>query len=208
MAADAAIAFHRVEPARLGDVLADAGMGAELVGGGNLQHRVPVDRRVVLRGGGLVGRGHARNADLRARARLALRAVHEPVAARPHLVFSGGQIRHDEPALIVGDDALDVADAEVTGFGDHPHAGLRAIRPDDGAADVVGIDRGTVWRARRAGGGNGSSRTEDHHPHQRGHRTAMHRDLPSRMANGRRLARSSQRRQAPAMDGAEAAGGE
>ena len=56
MAADAAGVLHRADPRRLRQPRGDAALAAELIGGRNLQHRVPVDRRVVVRGGGLVRR--------------------------------------------------------------------------------------------------------------------------------------------------------
>ena len=48
--------FIAVEPLDLRRRVADAALAVELLGGRDLQHRVPVDRRVVLRGGGRVRR--------------------------------------------------------------------------------------------------------------------------------------------------------
>ena len=124
MAADAAGVLHRADPLRLRQPRGDAALAAELIGGRDLQHRVPVDGGVVVRRGGFVGR--RRRGDRQALSGFGRRlgAVDQPVAARPHLVARRRQIGHDESAAIVGDDALDVADGKVARFGDHPDAGL------------------------------------------------------------------------------------
>ena len=58
MAADAAVVLHRVEPVGLRDLRRNVALAAELARLGDLQHRVPVDRRIVLRRCRLIRRRH------------------------------------------------------------------------------------------------------------------------------------------------------
>ena len=53
--------------ARLRQARRDAALAAELIGGRNLQHRVPVDRRIVVRRGGFVRRDDGGDAHALAR---------------------------------------------------------------------------------------------------------------------------------------------
>ena len=115
-------------------------LAAELVGGGNLEHRVPVDRGVVV--SGRRGRGRSRGGQIDQSSRRGghLGAVDEAIAARPHGVVGLRQIGHDEPALVVRDNALDVAHLEVARFRDHPDAGLWTARASDHASDIVVVN--------------------------------------------------------------------
>ena len=69
MAPDAAGVLHRADPVGLGQAGRDAALAAELAGGRDLQHRIPIDRRVVVRGGGLAGGDHRRDVQPLARLR-------------------------------------------------------------------------------------------------------------------------------------------
>ncbi len=151
MATDAAGVLDRAQPGCLVQPRGNVATTAELIGGRNLQHRVPVDRRVVVRRRRFIGRRHRRDAQLLARLRRRLRAVDQAVTARPHRVARRRQVRHDESPLVVGDDALDIADRQIARLRDHPDARLGAARPGDGAADVVAID-GDGRRLLRQGG--------------------------------------------------------
>ncbi len=65
MATDAAVVLHQVEPIGLLDLLRNvAVLLAELAGRRDFQHRVPIDRRVILRRGRLVGRRHRAQIEL------------------------------------------------------------------------------------------------------------------------------------------------
>ena len=141
MAADAPGVLHRRNPLRLRQACRDAAFAAELIGGGNLEHRVPVDGRIVAGGDRLVGGQQGRDREALAGLGGGLDAVYQTVAACPHLIARRREIRHDEPAAVVGDDALDIAHRQVAGFSNHPHARFRPLRSGHDAADVVGIDR-------------------------------------------------------------------
>src|SRR5687767_11640804 len=151
MTADAAGILHRADPRVLREPRRDAALAAELIGRRNLEHRVPVDRGVVVRGGRFVWRWRRGDREPLARLGCGLRTIHEAVAADPHGVASGWEIGHDESAAIVRDDGLDVADGKVTRLGDHPDAGFGAVRPADHTANVVAVYRDIVGRLLRLG---------------------------------------------------------
>ena len=110
MAADAAGVLHGADPIHLGQARRDAARAAELIGGGNLQHRVPVDRWVVVRRGCLARGDHCGNGNPLSGLRARLRTVYQAVTTCPDLIASRWKIGDDETAPIVGDDTLDVAD--------------------------------------------------------------------------------------------------
>ena len=147
MAADAAVVLHVVHPVGPRDLGWNVGRSAEVALGRDLQHRVPVDRRIVLCGFGVVLRRHGAQVQLLAGLRIDLLGVDEAVAADPDLVLGLRQVGHDVAALVVGDHHLGVARRKVAGFRDHPYAGFWTIRPRYNAADVVVVDR------HRGGGG-------------------------------------------------------
>ena len=123
----------------------------EIALGRQLQQREPVERRVVLRGGLLVGRRRRLQVDDLSRLGLHLRRVDQPVAADPHVVLACRQVGDDVPAAVVGDDALDQARRCASRFRDHPDAGLGAIGARDHAANIVVINaRGRASLARHA----------------------------------------------------------
>ena len=140
MAADAASVLHHREPIALGDVRGDVALAAELIGVRDLEHRVPVDRRVVLRRRRR-GRRHDRaEIQLLARLGIDLRRIDEAVAADPHLVFGLRKVGHHVAALVVGDDDSRKPGRKLRRLGDDPDTGLGPARPGDHAADVVTID--------------------------------------------------------------------
>ena len=154
MAADAGPVLDHREPLGLGDLLGNVAFAAELAGLRDLEHRVPVDRRIVLRRRRLVRRRHRLEIELLARLAVDLRRVDETVAAHPHLVFGLGKVGHDVAALVVGHHHLGVAGRQIGGLRDHPHAGFRSARAGNRAADVVIVDGdgGLRPQLRRRGG--------------------------------------------------------
>ena len=147
VAANAAVVFHFVEPLGLRHLGGDSGIftadgivAVELVGGGNLQHRVPIDRRIILRCGGFVGSDHGGEIQMLAGFSHHFRAIHQSIAADPDAVGRFGQFGNEVTATIVGDDNLDVSHRQIARFGDHPDAGFRTIGAGDHATDVIAID--------------------------------------------------------------------
>ena len=139
VAADAAVVLHAVEI--VGDLhVRRRVLAAEELRIRDLHHRVPVDRRIVFRRLRLVRRQHCGQVELLAGLALHLRRVDEAVAAHPDVVVGFRQIGDDVAALIVGDDALDVAHRQVARFRDHPDAGLGTAGAAHDAADVIIVD--------------------------------------------------------------------
>ena len=139
VAADAAVVFHHVEIIGELDVLR-CFFAAEHLGLGDFHHRVPIDRRVIARGGRCVRRGHGSQVKQLAGRALHLRRIDEAVAAHPHVIIGFRQIGDDIAALIVGDDDADETHRQIARFRDHPDAGLRPLRTGDHAADVVVVN--------------------------------------------------------------------
>ena len=139
--ADARPVLQDGEPFALRDLVGDRPVFLpEFAGVRDLQHRVPVDRRIVFRRLRVVRRRHRAQIELLARLAVDLGRIDEAVAAHPHLVFGLGKIRHHVAALVVGDHHLGVAGGKVGGLRDHPHPGLRPVRSGHHAADVVVVD--------------------------------------------------------------------
>src|SRR5439155_416314 len=113
---------------------------AKLIGIRDLEHRVPVDRRIVLRRR-RIGRRRDR-AEIQWLAQLAvdLRRIDEAVATDPHLVFGLRKVGHHVAALVVGDDDSRKPGRKLRRLGDDPDTGLGPARPGDHAADVVTTD--------------------------------------------------------------------
>ena len=99
MAADAAVVLHGVEPALLGDLGRDVALAAELADRRDRQHRIPVDRRVVMRRRGRARRRRRREGEDAAGLGLHLLGIDEAVAAHPDAVGGLRQVGHDEAAL-------------------------------------------------------------------------------------------------------------
>ena len=106
----------------------------------NVQHREPVDRRIIFgRCGGVRREGRGNVDDLAGRA-LGLRRIHEAVAARPDLEVRFWQIRDDIAALIVGHHSARKLRREISRLSDDPDAGFRPLRTRHHAADVLLAD--------------------------------------------------------------------
>src|ERR1700728_2761548 len=140
MAADAGLVLQRGQPVDLRDIIRNVALAAELVLTGNLQHREPVDRRIILCRRRIVGRRHRGQIDVLAEFSVDFGGIDKAVAAHPNLVFSLGQVGHEVTALVVSDDDLGVAGGKIVGLGNNPNAGFRTVRPGDHAADIIGID--------------------------------------------------------------------
>ena len=102
----------------------------------DVEHRVPVDCRVVLRRGRGVRRSHCVQIEQCARSRLNLRRIDQPVAAHPDTVISLGEVGHHVAALIVGDNDLGELGRQFGRLGDDPHTRFRPIGAGDHAADI------------------------------------------------------------------------
>ena len=141
MAADAVDVVHALEPGLARDGFRNIGRAAEILRRRDLHHRVPIDRRVVMRGGLFVRRLHRSVVEPLARLCPHLRRIDESVSTHPDLVVGDRKVGNDVAALIVGDDALDVAGRQIGGLRDHPDSGFRTVRSADHAADIITIDR-------------------------------------------------------------------
>src|SRR6516225_8259576 len=92
VAADAANVLHLLEPVDLGELLGNVALAAELALIRDLHHRVPVDRRIVMRCLRLVWRRNRLEVELLARLGAQLGRVYEPVAAHPDAVVRGRKV--------------------------------------------------------------------------------------------------------------------
>jgi hypothetical protein len=121
---------------------------------GDLEHGEPIDGRVVLGRRRGAGRGHRSQVHDAAARRLDLRRVDEAVAAHPHTVARGREVRDHVPAAVVGDHDLREPGPELGGLRDDPDTGLRPILAGDDPSDVPGADlhsAGCVRLSRRPG---------------------------------------------------------
>ncbi len=103
----------------------------------NLEHRIPVDRRIIFRRGGCARRDHRVEVDDFSGDGLDLEGIDQPVAAHPHLVAGFRKLGNQVAAAIVGDHDLREFRGKVGRFGDHPYAGLWAVRARDHPAQLV-----------------------------------------------------------------------
>ena len=85
VAADAAVILDRVEPIGLLGFFRDVALAAELIGARDLEHRVPIDRRIILRGRRIVRRRHGGQVELLAGIGIDHGGIDQAVAAHPHL---------------------------------------------------------------------------------------------------------------------------
>lgn len=117
----------------------------------DFHHRIPVDRRIVLRRRSVIRRRDGRDVhDLARRARDLCR-IDQAIAARPHLIIGLRQIGHDEAPLIVGDHDFDKTHREIVRLRNHPHAGFGLPgRIAHDAAYIVIVDRDAFRSRRRA----------------------------------------------------------
>ena len=108
---------------------------------GIFQHRIPVDRRIILRRSRVVRRRRRLEIEVLPRLAVDLRRIDEAIAAHPHLVLGVGEIGHDVAALVVRHDHFCIAGRKVLRLRNDPDAGFRALGTGDHAADVVFVDR-------------------------------------------------------------------
>ena len=73
MAANATVVLHRVEPLALGYLGRNCALAAELARVRNLDHGIPIDRRIIFGRGGLVRRHHRLQIEILARSGFHLR---------------------------------------------------------------------------------------------------------------------------------------
>src|SRR5262249_57303160 len=88
--AEALGALERADQIHWGDIGGYVTLTAELVGVRDLHHRVPVDRRIILRRGGLARRWHRRKIEMLAGLAVDLGGIDEAIAAHPDLVLGLG----------------------------------------------------------------------------------------------------------------------
>jgi hypothetical protein len=136
-----------------------------------------MDRRIILRGRGLVRRRHRGQVQPPAGLAVDLRGVDEAIAAHPDLVAGLRKVGQDVAALVVGHDHARELGGQIVGLGDHPDAGLRTARTPHDSADIVVIDRDRLG-ARRADGeqareGNGSGGGIEHAAERHGGSPAL-----------------------------------
>ncbi len=148
LVADAATPLHVIDI--LGLVLKIGTLQRERAFGRNIQQRIPVIGWVVLRGSRGAGRNDGGEGNGVAGRRFDRLGVHQAVASDPDLVGGLRQLRQQVAAGVVGDDDLAELRGQIGGFRDHPHAGFRALRIGDHAADVVGVDRHAARRSLRS----------------------------------------------------------
>jgi hypothetical protein len=151
MTGEAAVGLHDVQPLLLAlhlgrhAIAAGLGTGAgEFAFGWNPQHRVPIDRGIILRRRLPVGCSDGFQGELLSWRGLDLRRIHQAVTAHPDAVGGLGQIRDQEPALVVGYDDLGVFCGKAGGFRDDPDAGFGALGARDRTADIAGLDRNSL----------------------------------------------------------------
>ena len=157
---------HRADPLALAlDVRRDAvpvrPRAGELVRSGDLEQGEPVLRRVVLRRRCRVGGHDRREVERRARLRLRLLGIHQPVAAHPDVVGGLRQIGEQVASRVVRHDDPGETGGQIAGLRDHPDPGLGAVGTGDHTGDVVAVHRDRP--ARRLAGQHRDDRRGDHH---------------------------------------------
>ena len=157
VAGDAAGGLYRIQPLPLRGYIFRHALVAlragKLVLIRDVQHRIPVDRRIILRSGRRIRRRHGRQIDDLPRLRDDPRRVDEPVAAHPDIVIRLGKVRNHIASLIVGHDDFGERRWQPGGFGNHPDARLRPVRAPHHAAEIILVDAdrrvGFLLRAER-----------------------------------------------------------
>ena len=141
----AAVGLDDVEPLGLAlqgdrDPVALGSRARELALVRHLEHRIPVDGRVVFRRRG-GGRRHRRDeVEVSPGDGLHLGRIDEPVAAHPHTVRRLREVGEEVAPAIVGDDDLGELGRELGGLRDHPDAGFRSVRAGDHATEIAGAE--------------------------------------------------------------------
>jgi hypothetical protein len=136
----AAIGLDEVEPLILGlegfgDAVAFVAGAGEAALVRHLDHRRPVDCRVILRRRGEIWRNHCGEVKGLAKLGRNLFRIDKTVAAHPDAVIRLRQIGDDIATAFVGDHDLGEAGAEIPGLGDDPDPSLRPETAGDDPAD-------------------------------------------------------------------------
>ena len=176
MAGQAAMRFNRGDPVVLVrhtwiDAVALRTSTGEFALRRDLEHRIPVNRRIIFGRRLFVRCQHGAQIEVAARLGVDLVGVDEAIATHPDFVFCLRQVGDEVTPLIVGDDDLGVFGRQIGGLRDHPDAGFRPLRPCHDAADVVAVDRHGLrlrTRLRRYAG---------HHSGQHNGRGTQHQSL-------------------------------
>ena len=165
MAGEAAIGLDDVEPLSLGfqgfrHAVAVGAGPREIARRRHCEHRIPVERRIILRRRLGVRRGHRLQIDDLARRALDLGGVDERIAAHPDIVGRGRQFGDDIAAALIGHDDLGEFGRQPGRLGDDPGAGFGSLRPGHDAADRLLVDANAVTRLLRAGGARQGEKCE------------------------------------------------
>ncbi len=167
---DAAAGLQRVQPSALGLHAPDRKFGL----GRNVQHREPIDRRIIFRRGGGTGRRHSGKVEKLPRRGLNLRRIRQPIAAHPDIVIGLRKVGHDVAAAIVRDDDLGELGGKIGGLGNHPDAGFRSCAAGHHAAKVGRTDGHGGVVGLRHGRGRSQSRRCDQARRGSSHSQAFH----------------------------------
>ena len=142
MAANTIGIVHPSAPKFLRHVLRDRAGAAKVLCRRNLHHRVPIQRRVVVRRCPLIGRRQRGVIKELTGFAAQLGRIDQPVAANPDLVVHvRRQIRNDVATGIVGDDYLGKFGWQLGRLCDDPNTGFGPRRAAYDAADVNLADR-------------------------------------------------------------------
>ena len=119
----------------------------------DLEHRIPVDRRVVLRRVGRARRDRCLQVEDFSGRGLHLGRIDQPVAAHPYAVIGFRKLGDQVAAAVVRDHDLGELGREIVRLRDHPDSGLGPVRTrhDPGKiafADAGGL-RGARWNLAR-----------------------------------------------------------
>src|SRR5580692_7351633 len=175
MTADAGLVLDRGQPIGLREFVGNVALAVELIRGRDLQHREPINRRIILRRGCVVGRRHGGEVQTLARLAVDLGGIDQAIAAHPYFILGFRQVRQHVAALVVGHHHLGKTGAQLVGLRDHPDAGFGAVRAFDDATDRFAVDR-DILRAQAHG-----CRDEERRHRNRRHaakQCSLHADLP------------------------------
>src|SRR5262245_18635363 len=106
----------------------------------NPEHRVPVNRRIILRRRAFAWRNYSLKVKRFAGSGFDLRRIDQPVTANPDAVIGFREVGYQIAALIVGDNDLDEFGGKVGCLSDDPDAGFGSLGAGDHAADVIVVD--------------------------------------------------------------------
>ena len=106
----------------------------------NLEHRIPIDARIVFRGRGGSRRRYGGQVEILSGRRFHFGRIDQPIAAHPHAVGGLRKVRDHVTAAVVGDHDLGELRGKVGGFRDDPDARLRPVGTGDHAAEIGAAD--------------------------------------------------------------------